>query len=121
MQEREEKGIFRPDVIQLLLQSKKGQLKAENVEEENLANFSANIEYDVKANNKKMTHWTDEHYMAQGFIFFGAGFETTNILLQMISFYLARNKNYQQELIDEVDEVNKNPQNFNGKLIFEYF
>lgn len=106
MQEREEKGIFRPDVIQLLLQSKKGQLKMETeVDEEKFSNFSANIEYDVNAKDKKMTHWTDEHYMAQGFIFFGAGFETTNILLQMTSFYLAKYKNYQQDLIDEVDEV----------------
>lgn len=45
--------------------------------------------------------------MAQGFIFFGAGFETTNVLLQMASFYLVKNKNHQQTLIDEVDEVKK--------------
>lgn len=109
MNEREEKGIFRPDVIQLLLQAKKGQLQqqqqAEEVNESELSNFSANIEYDVKAKNKKMTNWTDEHYMAQGFIFFGAGFETTNILLQVSTYLLAKNKDAQQELIDEIDDV----------------
>lgn len=107
MQERDAKGIFRPDVIQLLLQAKKGQLQTEHEEEEKQSNFSANIEYDVKAKNKKLTNWTDEHYMAQGFIFFGAGFETTNVLLQMTSYYLAVNREFQQELIDEVDEVRK--------------
>lgn len=60
MQEREQKGIFRPDVIQLLLQAKKGQLKMEAENETEQSNFAANIEYDVKANDKKMTHWTDE-------------------------------------------------------------
>lgn len=105
MQERDEKGIFRPDVIQLLLQAKKGQLKMEHEEEEKQANFSANIEYDVQAKNKKLTHWTDEHFIAQGFVFFGAGFETTNVLLQMTTYYLATYRDYQQTLIDEVDEV----------------
>ncbi|CAG9811407.1 unnamed protein product [Chironomus riparius] len=109
MKEREQNGIFRPDVIQLLMQAKKGQLKVQDKENEvndaELSNFSANIEYDVNAKNKKMTHWTDEHYMAQGFIFFLAGLETTNVLLQVTTFYLAKNKDVQQKLIKEVDEV----------------
>lgn len=107
MSEREEKGIFRPDVIQCLLQAKKGQLQSqsEEINEKELSNFSANIEYDVGAKNKKISHWEDEHYMAQGFIFFGAGFETTNVLLQVSTYLLAKNKDAQQELIDEIDSV----------------
>lgn len=108
MREREAKGIFRPDVIQLLVQAKKGQLQQQQTEEINeseLTNFSANIEYDVGAKNKKITNWEDEHYMAQGFIFFGAGFETTNVLLQVSTYCLAKNKDAQQELINEVDDV----------------
>ncbi|CAG9811405.1 unnamed protein product [Chironomus riparius] len=109
MKEREQNGIFRPDVIQLLMQAKKGQLeiqdKEHEVNEAELSNFSANIEYDVKAKNKKLTNWTDEHFMAQGFIFFAAGFDTTNILLQVTTYSLAKNKDVQQKLIDEVDEV----------------
>ncbi|KAL7013900.1 hypothetical protein ACKWTF_015639 [Chironomus riparius] len=109
MKEREQNGIFRPDVIQLLMQAKKGQLEVQDKENEvneaELSNFSANIEYDVKAKNKKLTNWTDEHFMAQGFIFFAAGFDTTNILLQVTTYSLAKNKDVQQKLIDEVDEV----------------
>jgi len=109
MKEREQNGIFRPDVIQLLIQAKKGQLEKQDneneVNEAELSNFSANIEYDVKAKNKKLTHWTDEHYMAQGFIFFAAGFDTTKILLQITTLCLAKDKQVQQKLIDEVDEV----------------
>ena len=109
MKEREQNGIFRPDVIQLLMQAKKGQLekqdKENEVNEAELSNFSANIEYDVKAKNTKMTNWTDEHFMAQGFLFFFAGFDTTQTLLQVTTYCLAKNKDVQQKLIDEVDEV----------------
>ncbi|CAG9811404.1 unnamed protein product [Chironomus riparius] len=109
MKEREQNGTFRPDVIQLLMQAKKGQLKVQDKENEvneaELSNFSANIEYDVKAKNTKLTNWTDEHYMAQGFIFFFAGYDTTQTLLQVTTYSLAKNKDVQQKLIDEVDEV----------------
>ncbi|KAG5670375.1 hypothetical protein PVAND_000645 [Polypedilum vanderplanki] len=106
MNEREEKGIFRPDVVQLLLQARKGQLQKESdVNEKELSNFSANIEYDTGAQNRKITNWTDEHFMAQGFLFFAAGFDTTNILLQITSYCLAKNKEVQEELIREIDDV----------------
>ena len=62
MNEREKNGTFRPDVVQLLLQVKQGQLQQQNeeVNDKELSNFAANIEYDVGAKNKKMTNWTDE-------------------------------------------------------------
>lgn len=107
MKERDEKGISRPDVVQLLLQAKKGQLQqpSDEINEKELSNFSANIEFDVGVKNKKFTSWTDEQYMAQGFIFFFAGFETTNVLLQIATYQLAKNKDAQEELINEIDEA----------------
>lgn len=99
MQHREEKNIFRPDIIQLLMQLKKGQLEREVKEDE------ANIDNDAKANEQEPANWTDEDFMAQGLIFFFAGSDTTRNLLQVTSFELARNQKIQQELIDEVDEV----------------
>jgi cytochrome P450 family 9 len=106
MKEREEKGIFRSDLIQLLIQAQKGQLNAEcDVNEKEQANFSANIEYEVNAKNKKGFKWTDEELMAQGFIFFGAGFDTTRSLLEIASYLLAKNKDIQEELIAEIDDV----------------
>lgn len=105
MHEREAKGLFRSDIIQLLLQVKNGKLdKDKKPDEKDIKNFAANIEYDVKPKDRKM-NWTDEDFMAQGFIFFGAGFDTTKNLLQTLSYELAMNRNVQQELIDEVDEV----------------
>lgn len=106
MDDREKKNISRPDVIQLLIQAKNGQLvRHENDDDKNLKNFAANIEYDVGANNKKVTKWTKEDFMAQGLIFFVGGFDTTKTLLQMTSYELAKNQGVQQELLDEVDEM----------------
>lgn len=76
MDERDRKNITRPDVIQLLLQAKKGQLRSsekQEVDDSELANFSANIEYDVGSKSKTVSHFTNEDWIAQGFIFFAAG------------------------------------------------
>lgn len=77
MNEREDKNISRPDVIQLLVQAKKGQLKQDkkehDVTEKELVNFSANVEYTVGTAAKNASHFTDDDWIAQGFIFFAAG------------------------------------------------
>jgi cytochrome P450 family 9 len=68
MNERDEKGTFRPDVVQLLLQMKKGQLdNREKSDDKDLANFSANVEYDVGGSKTKLI-WDKEDFMAQGLI-----------------------------------------------------
>lgn len=65
MHEREANNIFRPDIIQLLMQAKKGKIEARDKDDgKDLKNFSANIEYDVGA--KKMIEWTDDDFIAQG-------------------------------------------------------
>lgn len=77
MIERDRKNISRPDVIQLLLQAKKGQFqhdKDQNVNDKELSNFSANIEYDLGSKSKTaLTQFTDEDWISQGFIFLAGG------------------------------------------------
>lgn len=108
MNERDRKNISRPDVIQLLLQAKKGQLqssaKENDVNDKELANFSANVEYDVGGSNLK-SQFTDLDWIAQGLIFFVAGFDTTSTLLNYLCYELARNEQVQRELQDEIDKV----------------
>ncbi|CRL03840.1 CLUMA_CG016440, isoform A [Clunio marinus] len=107
MDERDRKNIFRPDVIQLLLQAKKGQLKTEKeneLNEKELTNFAANIEYDLGSKINDASHFTQDDWIAQGFIFFFAGFDTTSNLLQMTCYELAMNVDIQRELQEEVDE-----------------
>jgi cytochrome P450 family 9 len=70
MYERDEKNISRPDVIQLLLQAKKGQLKRSEEDEASHLDSSNQI---IGTNNKSASNFTDDDWIAQGFIFLGAG------------------------------------------------
>lgn len=106
MDDREKKNITRPDVIQLLLQARKGQLQNdENSMEKDHENFSAHTEFDVSLKNEKLSNFEDKDWIAQGFIFFGAGFDTSTVTLKMTTYELAKNPDVQQELIAEIDEV----------------
>ena len=93
---RREGKIIRPDVIQLLLQVKDGELELEDgdVEDFSTTEFKA----------KKITNWSDEDLAAQAFVLFG-GFDTTTTLMQAISFEFAHNPEVQQVLINEVDAM----------------
>lgn len=75
IKQRKEKGILRTDIIQLMLQAKEGRVL------------------------------TDHEMIAQSFVFFLAGFDTTTALMQAISFELALNFEIQQNLINEIDEM----------------
>lgn len=97
IQRRRDGKISRPDVIQLLVHAKEGQLKMESGDADELSYNDAKL--------KKMTSWTDEDLVGQALVFFLGGFETTATLMQVLSYELALNLEVQQTLIDEVDEV----------------
>lgn len=108
MNEREQNGISRPDVIQLMLQARKGQLQVkadENDFDKEMSNFAAHEEMDVSVKNDRMSHFSDMDWIAQGFLFFGAGFNTTTSLLQNVLYDLACNPEIESELITEIDNV----------------
>ena len=76
MKIREKKGIIRHDMINLLLQARKGQLvQNNNVEEKNVEGFATVEESDVGKSEVRRT-WDDEDLAAQCFVFFLAGFDT---------------------------------------------
>jgi cytochrome P450 family 9 len=107
MNERERKNISRPDVIQLLLQAKKGQLKRKTKDsiDKNLTNFTAHTEYEVGDTTEKALQYDDMDWIAQGMAFFGAGFDTIRDLVQITFYELAQNQNIQQTLFEEIDGV----------------
>ena len=80
VQVRKEQNIVRPDMIQLLLEAEE---------------------------NKKMEVSIDD-IIAQGFLFFLAGFSTTSRLLCFVSYELAMNPDIQEKLRNEVDTLTKN-------------
>lgn len=97
IQRRREEKISRPDVIQLLIQAKEGQLKTESGDVDEISYTDSKI--------KKIVNWSDEDLVAQALVLFLGGFETTATLMQVISYELARNTDVQKTLIDEVDNM----------------
>jgi cytochrome P450 family 9 len=65
MKIREEKGIVRHDMINLLMQAKKGNLTHQSKEEENISEGFATVE-EVQAGQKQVkTQWDDDDIAAQ--------------------------------------------------------
>lgn len=115
MKHRTAHGIVRPDMIQLLMESKKGSLKLDESETaigtgDGFATVAESMENRRLGNSKRV--WTDDDYTSQCFLFFLAGFETSSTLMCLAVHELAVNKDVQMRLVDEIDEVR---QQLNGK------
>lgn len=78
VKERDEKGIVRPDMINLLLQAR---------------------------DNKNGIEMNTDDITAQAFIFFLAGFDTSSHFMCFISHVLSHNPEIQDRLRDEVDTI----------------
>lgn len=109
MSERNRKNITRPDVIQLMLNVRQGKIKDDKINEKQIDGFAPNDEHNLNSSIKNLQEIVDddEYWIAQGFIFFFGGFDTTSNLLQSVTFELARNPDVQQKLFEEISEVLK--------------
>ncbi|XP_022920090.1 cytochrome P450 9e2-like [Onthophagus taurus] len=90
---REEKGIYRPDMISLLIEEKKKMQAAGN---------------DLSL--------TNEEIVCQAFVFLFAGFDTVSSALSFCLYEIARNPDVQAKLHDEIDET---LQENGGKITYE--
>lgn len=77
MKTREQKGIVRHDMINLLMQAKKGNLVHEKVTEQIADGFATVEEFEIGKSPSK-PKWDDLDLVAQCFIFFLAGFDTVS-------------------------------------------
>lgn len=76
MKVREQQGIVRPDLINLLMQAKKGKLSYEiEKENEKVVEGFATVEESQVGKRTVMTKWEDEDLTSQCFIFFFAGLQ----------------------------------------------
>ncbi|KAK7863019.1 hypothetical protein R5R35_010767 [Gryllus longicercus] len=91
--ERQKKGIFRPDMLQLLMQAREGILKAEAGDE------PENIK------GAKLKTLSDVDITAQSIIFFFAGFHTVAMTISFCSYACAKHPEIQERVQREVDEV----------------
>jgi len=107
MKAREQKGIIRHDMINLLIQAKKGKLTYEKEEkEEKLQDGFATVEESQVGKNQVRRKWEDDDLTAQCFIFFFAGFDTVSTVMNFIAYELMANREIQKKLQKEIDEMN---------------
>lgn len=106
---REMEGIVRPDMINLLMEARKGALKNDSIhgvgEAEGFATVDEVKVEDLRGSAK--TVWDDDDVTAQCFLFFLAGFDTASTLLCFAANELMENPDIQRTLISELDSVNE--------------
>nr|ACZ97407.2 cytochrome P450 CYP9A37 [Zygaena filipendulae] len=103
MKDREAKKIIRNDMIHLLMEARKGNLKHDDKVTKDWGGFAAVEESDV---GKKQVNavWTDEELIAQAVMFFIAGFETVSTAMVFCLHELAMNPDIQDTLVREIQE-----------------
>lgn len=107
MHAREVQGIVRPDLIHLLLQLKKGMLKLESQDDEKTHDSFAAVEESDVGRVVVRRPWSDDELMAQCLTFFLAGYDTGSSVMSLLAYELATNKDVQEKLIAEIDQVNE--------------
>ncbi|XP_013172506.1 PREDICTED: probable cytochrome P450 9f2 [Papilio xuthus] len=96
MEHRETHNIQRPDIIQLLMQAYKGNLKAEDGDSKD------EVVIEAEKLKRQSTEWSQRELASQVFIFFLAGFETSATALTMCIHELAINPTIQDRLYEEI-------------------
>uniref|UniRef100_A0A1B0D3B2 Cytochrome P450 n=1 Tax=Phlebotomus papatasi TaxID=29031 RepID=A0A1B0D3B2_PHLPP len=105
MNYREKNKIIRPDMINLLMEAKKGNLSHQENEHDS-AGFATVEESDIgKRIVRKVL--SEEDILAQCFLFFFAGFETVSTALSFLCYELAVNSDIQERLFQEIFEISQ--------------
>lgn len=105
---REKEGIFRPDMINILMNVRRGDslTNLEKNEKQSDEGFATVQESHIGTKQVKR-QWLDDELVAQCFLFFVAGFDTSSTLLSFVAHELAVNPDIQDRLYEEVREVEK--------------
>lgn len=108
---REEHGIVRPDMVQLLIEARRGSVEFdadrsradERMDEEGFACIDEMGSEDLRGIQK--TCWDDDDVTAQCYLFLFAGSENTSTLLSFTLYELMVNQAVQERLVAELDEA----------------
>uniref|UniRef100_A0AAG5DLE1 Cytochrome P450 n=1 Tax=Anopheles atroparvus TaxID=41427 RepID=A0AAG5DLE1_ANOAO len=105
---RDQRGIVRPDMVNLLMQARRGALKhqKEAKEDEEMKGFATVEESEVgRAHISKGIEMSETEMVAQCLIFFLAGFDTTSTCLTFLAHELTVNRDVQDKLYEEIRET----------------
>lgn len=121
MKQREAEGIFRPDLIHLLMEARKGKLKHEETRSKNhIDEGFASVEECRSDDETSTKTLTDSDMVAQALIFFLAGFDTSSTLACFMAHELAVNPDIQSKLQDEIDAIQGDELTYEGLLAMKY-
>ncbi|XP_053669096.1 probable cytochrome P450 9f2 [Anopheles marshallii] len=105
---REAHAIVRPDMVNLLMQARKGALKQQReVEERNEVKGFATVEEADMEQTSKSLQMTELEMVVQCLIFFLAGFDTVSTCLTFLAYELSINKDVQDKLYEEIRATSK--------------
>ncbi|XP_055529185.1 probable cytochrome P450 9f2 [Wyeomyia smithii] len=107
MARRQAQGIVRNDMIQMLMEVRRGTLK--HLQDE-LDSKDAGFATVQESSVGKSTHsrvWSENELIAQCFLFFFAGFETTSTCITFLSYEILANPEVQKRLYEEIIETEK--------------
>ncbi|KAJ8728452.1 hypothetical protein PYW08_016837 [Mythimna loreyi] len=102
MVDRETRNIIRPDMIHLLMESKKGKLTHEDIKSNDDAAGFATVEESAVGQKQVNRVWSDDDLIAQAVLFFVAGFETVSSGMSFLLYELALNPDIQERLAQEI-------------------
>lgn len=106
MNVRKKNNIYRPDMINLLMQIREGTLKQLIDEKNENEGFATAEESEVgKATVTRV--WDDDEIVAQCFGFFIGGFETSSTVITFVFYELVVNPEIQQKLYEEIVSCNE--------------
>lgn len=105
-------NIFRPDMINILMQLKIGNKAEQQQLDDNDGSDTMNDSKIGSASEERQ--WTDNEIVAQCFLFFLAGFDTTSTSLSFTAYELGRHPEIQDKLYAEIIETNAR---LNGKKV----
>ncbi|XP_058837427.1 probable cytochrome P450 9f2 [Topomyia yanbarensis] len=111
MKQREVHKIVRNDMINMLMEVRKGSLKHLKDEQDLKDAGFATVE---ESSVGKTTHtriWTENELIAQCFLFFLAGFDTVSTAMTFLTYELTINPDVQNRLYEEIERTN---QSLNG-------
>lgn len=108
MEFREKNNIHRPDMINIMMQVREGSLKHQIDEnQKGITDGFATVEESDVGKTFVNRQWNDSELLAQCFLFFFAGFDTTSTMLTFAAYELVANPDIQQKLYEEIADMNE--------------
>ncbi|KAG6461827.1 cytochrome P450 9e2 [Manduca sexta] len=115
MKDRVARHIIRPDMINILMEVKKGKISHEENSTKDIDAGFATVEESAVGLKEVNRVWSDDDLVAQAFLFFIAGFETVSSAMSFLLHEIAVNPDVQERLYQEIKD---NKANNGGK--FDY-